>query len=174
MGRDAIKACQNIWYQKRIEAAKYNDKLSSREGAAEVLGMSVSSLADTELGLQKTMPVDKAVRMADEYHAPELLNYYCMNECPIGCRQSISDSVIDIDRLTVKVLATIRLDQLSDIKNRLLDIAADGVISKDEMEKFIQIDKELSDYSRILSEIHILSESLKNGRYYDERREEAS
>ena len=61
MGRDATKAAGNPWYEARMEAAKYDGRLSSREGAAELLGMSVSALADAELGLYKVMPADKAV-----------------------------------------------------------------------------------------------------------------
>lgn len=70
MGRDATKAAGNPWYQARKKAAEYDDRLCSRESAAEQLGMSVSSLADAELGNTKFMPVDKAVLMADRYNAP--------------------------------------------------------------------------------------------------------
>ena len=52
MGRDATKAAGNVWYEARMNAAKYDDRLRSREGAAERLGMSVSSIADAELGLR--------------------------------------------------------------------------------------------------------------------------
>lgn len=69
MGRDATKAAGNPWYQARKKAAEYDDRLCSRESAAEQLGMSVSSLADAELGNTKFMPVDKAVLMADRYNA---------------------------------------------------------------------------------------------------------
>lgn len=58
MGRDATKAAGNPWYQARKKAAEYDDRLCSRESAAEQLGMSVSSLADAELGNTKFMPVD--------------------------------------------------------------------------------------------------------------------
>ena len=84
MGRDAIKAGENPCFQCRKEAAKYNDKLNSREGAAEMLGVSVSSLADYELGITKVIPVDKVVLMAELYNAPELKAWYCTTECPIG------------------------------------------------------------------------------------------
>ena len=50
----------------------YNERLYSREGAAELLGISVSTLADYELGNTKVVPVDKVVLMADLYNAPEL------------------------------------------------------------------------------------------------------
>ncbi len=70
MGRDATKAAGNPWYEARMRAAKYNGKLASREGAAEMLGMSVSAVADTALGLTKCMPVEEAVLMADLYNGP--------------------------------------------------------------------------------------------------------
>lgn len=132
MGRDATKALGNPWYEARKNAAKYDERLLSREGAAEMLGMSVSSVADAELGLTKCMPVDKAVLMADLYKAPHLLNHYCLNECPIGCRHCISEEVSDIDRVTVKLLRNLKVDDLEDMKEKLLDIAEDGVISESE------------------------------------------
>ena len=61
----------------------YNERLYSREGAAELLGISVSTLADYELGNTKVVPVDKVVLMADLYNAPELKTGYCKYECPI-------------------------------------------------------------------------------------------
>ena len=51
MGRDAMKAGENPCFRCRKEAAKYNDKLSSREGAAEALGVSASSLCELEANL---------------------------------------------------------------------------------------------------------------------------
>ena len=68
MGRGATKAAGNVWYEARMEAAKWNDKLLSRAGAAEALNMSEDAVKDAELGLNKCMPVDKAVLMADLYN----------------------------------------------------------------------------------------------------------
>ena len=50
MGTNPTKAADNIYCRCRKEAAKYNDKLNSRDGAAELLGISASTLADYELG----------------------------------------------------------------------------------------------------------------------------
>lgn len=83
------KQGENVWFACRKRASMYNDKLNSREGAAELIGVSPSSLADYELGITKVVPVDKAVIMSDVYNSPELLAYYCHNECPIGCRVKI-------------------------------------------------------------------------------------
>ena len=74
---------QNVYFQARKKAAAYNERLWSREGAAELLGISASTLADYELGNTKVVPVDKVVLMADLYKTPELITGYCMRECPV-------------------------------------------------------------------------------------------
>lgn len=57
MGATPSKALENIYFRYRKEASIYNDKLKSREGASELLGISPSSLADYELGNTKVVPV---------------------------------------------------------------------------------------------------------------------
>jgi len=147
MSREATKAIGNPWYEARKRAAEYDDRLLSREGAAELLGMSVSAVADAELGLTKTMPVDKAVLMADLYNAPELLHYYCMKECPIGGCMQLSDAVRTIDRVTVELLSEIKKSRLKELKDKLLKIAKDGKISEDEIPDV----EELMDYVAMIS-----------------------
>lgn len=61
MGAAATKAVGNVYYEARKKAAMYNDRLSSREGAAEALGISPSTLADYELGLTKFVPVENVM-----------------------------------------------------------------------------------------------------------------
>lgn len=65
MGRDCSKASGNVYFEARKAAAEYDDRLYSREKAAELLGVSVSTLADYENGNTKFVPVDKVVLMAD-------------------------------------------------------------------------------------------------------------
>lgn len=109
MGRDAAKACENQCFRCRKEAAKHNDKLGSREGAAELLGISVSSLADYELGNTKVIPVDKVVLMADIYNAPELMAWYCSSECLIGKSLEMpSPEIASVERTTMKLLKQLR------------------------------------------------------------------
>ena len=158
MGREARKAAGNPWYEARKKAAEYDDRLCSREGAAERLGMSVSAVADALLGLTKCMPVDKAVLMADLYNAPQLLNYYCLHECPIGCRHSISDEVVDIDRVTVKLLKGLRVDKLEEIKDSLLDIAEDGKITDDEKPELKEVLDYLDSLAKTVSELKTIGE----------------
>ena len=151
MGRGATIASNNVWYKARIEAAKTNDKLSSRFGAADEAGMSEDAIKNTELGLEKQMPVDKAVILADLYNAPHLLNHYCLHECPIGKNKPFCDEVLSIEHVTVKLLKNLRVEQLEDIKDRLVDIAEDGEISEDELEELDDIVKYLDKITKSIS-----------------------
>lgn len=163
MGRDATKAAGNPWYQARKKAAEYDDRLCSRESAAEQLGMSVSSLADAELGNTKFMPVDKAVLMADRYNAPWLLNHYCLNECPIGCRHSLSDEVVGIERVTVKLLKSLKTENARRCQgSRSLTSAADGKITEDEKSALQDVLAYLDDLAKTVSELKTIGEMALN------------
>ncbi len=163
MGREATKAAGNPWYEARKKAAEYDERLCSREGAAERLGMSVSAVADAELGLSKCMPPDKAVLMADLYKAPHLLNHYCLHECPIGCRHSLSEEVLNIDRVTVKLLKRLEVGQLDSVKNKLLDIAEDGIISEDEKPEMEEVVAYLDELAKTISELKTIGRIALNG-----------
>ena len=59
MGNDSTKINENIYFKCRKEAALYDERLRSRESAADLLGVSPSSLADYELGNTKVVTVDR-------------------------------------------------------------------------------------------------------------------
>lgn len=114
MGNSSMKSVENVYFRCRKEAARYNDKLNSRESTCELLGVSVSSLADYELGNTKVVPVDKVVLMADLYNAPQLLNNYCATECPIGCRRKLPTEVQPIELTTLRLLELCSNGKLAD------------------------------------------------------------
>ena len=87
MPKMATKAADNVFYKARMEAAKWNDKLSSREGAAEVTGLDRTRIAYIELGTITPYP-EEILILADCYNAPELCNHYCARMCPIGCQNT--------------------------------------------------------------------------------------
>lgn len=165
MGRTATKANSNICFRCRKEASAYNDKLSSREGAAELLGLSVSSLADYELGVTKVIPVDKIVLMADLYNAPELKVWYCSQECPIGkdCGFLPSDSVSTVERTTMKLLKILKNDDVDDVKTRLIEIAADGVIANDEKAALAEILQYLDSLIKAAGELKLIGTKVLKG-----------
>ncbi len=71
MGKGSINENTNVYFRARKNAATYNERLYSREGAAEILGISVSTLADYEFGNTKVVPVDKLVFMAEMYNGKQ-------------------------------------------------------------------------------------------------------
>lgn len=104
MGNGGTKENQNVYFRARKQAAMYNERLSSREGAAEMLGISPSTLADYELGITKFVPVDKVVLMADLYNCPELRTGYCKYECPIGKHIPLATSVSGIEGIALRLM----------------------------------------------------------------------
>lgn len=56
---------ENVYFECRKRAAIHNERLNSRAGAAEILGISESTLAHYELGITKNIPVDLPERTTD-------------------------------------------------------------------------------------------------------------
>ena len=158
MARDAIKSNGNVWFDARILAAMGNERLNSREGAAEAIGCSVDTIRRIETGLCKTMEVENAVLLSDLYNRPDLKNHYCLNECPIGRNRPISDDMEEIDRVAVKLTQILRKETVQGIKHKLQDIAADGKITDDEIKDFIEVVDELRELSRIISQVELLKD----------------
>lgn len=152
MGRRPTKAADNPFCIARVEAAKYNERLYSKEGAAELLGVSVSTLSDYELGVTKVVPPDMVLKMSDLYNAPELENYYCTEMCPLGCEMPKAE-ILDIDRITVKALSVFR--HLDKTKEKLLDITEDGIISNEEKPELEQVLSELEELEQVTQNLKI-------------------
>lgn len=154
MENECMNCGGSIYFQCRKEAAKYNDRLSSREGASEILNVSVSSLSNYELGLTP-VPTDVVVRMADLYGAPELEACYCKNDCPIGKRHSMATKVRGIEQITCSLLNNTDDDLLHGIKKELLNIAADGKLDPAEEESLKSIVSKLSKLSDDVMELRM-------------------
>lgn len=164
MGRDAMRASGNRCFQCRKEAAKYNDALSSRERAADLLGVSVSSLAEYENGITKVIPVDKVVLMAELYNAPELKAWYCTSECPIGRGFPMpTGDISSVERTTMKLLKQLRQSDVQSVKESLVDITADGVISDDEKAELADILSYLDELIKAAGELRLIGSKVMNG-----------
>ena len=161
MGAAATKAVGNVYYEARKKAAMYNDRLSSGEGAAEALGISPSTLADYELGLTKFVPVENVIRMADVYNAPQLKPHYCKNVCPIGCEMPVATEETSIELATLRMLKAFDEGKIDEVKDRLVEIASDGVIDDDEKADFKKIMGFLDKLSHSISEIRIIAEKCE-------------
>jgi transcriptional regulator with XRE-family HTH domain len=151
---------ENVYKHYRLRAAQYNEALSSREKASELLGISPSSLANYELGITKTVPVDMVVMMADLYKAPELRNLYCKHECPIGRFRTLATEAKDLESITVRIINSLDDDEIRGMKKELLTIAADGKITEDEQGDFKKILDRLDGIASEISELKILAEKI--------------
>lgn len=154
---------ENVYFAARKAAAMYNDKLYSREGASELLGLSPSTLADYELGNTKVVPVDKVVLMADLYNAPELKTGYCKNECPIGREMSLATKQKGIEGIALRLLKEFSPSKIDRISEELIDIAEDGIISEDERPRMREVLQSLDKLSEVISELKIAGEKAMGG-----------
>lgn len=163
MGKAPMNENNNMYFKARKKAAAYNERLYSREGAAELLGISVSTLADYELGNTKVVPVDKVVLMADLYNAPELITWYCMRECPVHGFLTLATEEKSIQGIALRLLRGFNEDELKSMKEDLIEITEDGIISSDEIPKLKTILEKLEKMAEIISEMKITSEKYIKG-----------
>lgn len=139
MGNDCTKENTNVYFCARKEAATHNPALYARDRAAEMIGVSMSTLADYELGVTKVVPVDKVVLMADLYDHPELKTGYCKHECPIGKDFPVKTKVGGLEGITLRVLKSLDETEITEMRNTLIDIASDGQIDESEKEELQKI-----------------------------------
>lgn len=158
MGRGSTKGNENVYFVARKRAAMYNERLYSREGAAELLGISVSTLADYELGNTKVVPVDKVVLMADLYNAPELKTGYCKHECPICSYLPVATEAKDLEGIALRLMKRLDCDELNRIKKELVDITEDGIIDETEKPELKKILAFLDEVAESISELKIVGE----------------
>ncbi len=73
----------NIFYQARMRAAARNTDFESRASTEVLVGISSTRLYQIERGLREPHR-DELLIMAKKYEAPELLEAYCREMCPVG------------------------------------------------------------------------------------------
>ena len=136
MGKKATKAADNMYYLARCEAAETNPDFSSREKAAELVGIDRTRLARIELDTIAPYP-EEVKAMSEAYNTPELCNSFCARECPLG-RNNVSEvDIVDFDRLALKVLGSLK--DIDTLRASLISISEDGIISEDERPAFQDI-----------------------------------
>ena len=136
MGKKATKAADNMYYIARYEAAKENEDFTSREKAAEIVGIDRTRLARIELDTIVPYP-EEVLAMARTYNCPELCNSYCARECSIGKTSVKEVTIDDFDRLALKVLGSLR--DIDDLRMSLIAISEDGIITEGERPAFNDI-----------------------------------
>jgi len=146
MGRKSIREDKSVYFKAREEAGL------TRAQASELIGsMTESRLEKIETGKVAIYPED-VVDLANAYKRQDLCNYYCTHECKIGQKTVPEVKISSLPEIVLGMLSA--LNSLNNQKERFIDITADGVISDDELEDFLAIQKQLE-------QIDMTVESLK-------------
>lgn len=151
------KQNENPYFACRKQAAIYNDSLNSREKTAEMLGISVSTLSNYEVGIT-VPPVDIIMMMADLYRAPQLKAMYCKNQCLIGKEMPIAVCSGRIDNIAVRIIKQFNENRIESIVERLIGIAEDGKVSSDEAETLKSVCSELDEIMKTAWELRLIQE----------------
>ena len=69
--------------------------------------------------------------MADKYKSPELCNYYCSNQCPIGQQYVPEIKMKELPQIILETVAS--LNKMNKKQERLIEITAHGIIDNDEL-----------------------------------------
>lgn len=147
MGRKSTKDNKNI-YQEIRESLDL-----TREKASELLEFISSDRIEKIESEKSNARPEEILKMAEVYDKPELTNYFCSHECPIGKKYVDPIEYKDLSQITLEMLAT--LNSLDKQKNRLIEITVDGKISEDELEDFKIIKKQLDDMSKTISSLSL-------------------
>lgn len=157
MGRKSTKENKNIYHISREEANL------SREAAAEQMEF-ISSDRIEKIENETSVPhPDEILAMAQCYKNPSLCNYYCSHECPIGQEYVPEVTAKDLSVITLEMLST--LNTLSREKDRLIDIAADGQITDDEIPDFLEIKNHLEKMSLSIESLKLwVEQTIASGK----------
>ena len=156
MGRASTKENKNKYQLAREELGL------SREKASDLLEVIPPERIE-KIENERSLPhPDEVLVMSQKYKKPSLCNYYCSNECPIGKEYVPEVQIKELSAIVIEMLAS--LNSVNKTKDRLIEIAADGVISDDEIDDFIHIQEELERISITVETLQLWAEKmLANG-----------
>ena len=151
MARVSTKENKNVYHIAREEHGY------SREKAAELTGLEPFKIERIENEKIVPTPAD-VLSMAKAYKNPQLCNYYCANECPIGMKYVPEVHVKDLSQVILEMLAS--LNSMNRKRERLIEITADGVIENEELADFVNIKKELERISITVDALQLWTEQM--------------
>ena len=131
MPRRSVREDKNIYFQSR-EAAE----LTREEASEKSEFMSEDRIERIESGKSVPHP-DEVLAMAKAYGDPFLVNRFCSGECPIGKKYVPELTDAELSSIVLSIIDSV--NGLSERKDRLIGITADGVISEEERGDFEKI-----------------------------------
>lgn len=135
-----------------------NMGLSREEATKRLDGISYERLYNIEHGKTRPTPEDILV-MAKGYGDPTLCNIFCSQHCRIGQEYVPHVEVGELPSITLGIVAT--LNKLEDMKERLIEICADGSIGESEQTDFEEIQAKLEQLSLSVEALQLWTEKVK-------------
>lgn len=152
MARKSVKENKNIYQITR----EHLDL--TREEASELL-VTLSPERIEKIENQRAMPhPDEVLRMSDKYKQPDLCNYFCANQCPIGQQYVPEIQIKDLSQIVLETIASLNAVQKK--KDRFIEITVDGQITEDELADFVAIQKELEKISIAVETLQLWCERM--------------
>ena len=152
MPKVSTKENKNAYFQRREELRL------TRDQASELLE-SIPPERIEKIENERVDPhPEEILIMADKYKSPELCNYYCANQCPIGQQYVPEVKIRDLSQIVLKMIDS--LNEVQDNQKRLINITSDGVIGDDEIEDFVSIQDQLEKISITIEALQLWSEQM--------------
>lgn len=152
MARKSTRENKNL-YQRTRESLGL-----TREEASDLL-VTMSPERIEKIESERSMPhPDEVLLMSDAYKQPNLCNYYCANQCPIGQQYVPEVKIKDLSQIVLETLAS--LNTMQQKKDRLIEITVDGHISGDELADFVRIQEELEKISVAMETLQLWCERM--------------
>ena len=165
MARKSTRENKNI-YQRTREGLEL-----TREQASELM-VTMSPERIEKIENERSMPhPDEVLLMSDQYKQPDLCNYYCANQCPIGAQYVPEIKIKDLSQIVLETIAS--LNAMQKKKDRLIEITVDGEITDDELEDFVQIQQELEKISVAVETLQFWCERMLDTGAIDREQYEA-
>lgn len=143
-----------------VEARKQSN-LTQAKASEAMQTISEDRLARLETG-KITMTPNDVLEMANTYKRPDLCNYYCTHECPIGKNTLSEIKPQQLSNIILKMVAS--LNTVETEKNALIEITSDGQISENELKDFARIQMELNEISSTVEALKLwVKEMIANG-----------
>ena len=152
MARVSTKENKNIYHKTR-------EGLQLSREAASTLLESIAPERIEKIENERSLPYpDEVLVMAEKYKQPNLCNYYCANQCPIGQQYVPEIKVKDLSQIVLETIASLNAMQRQ--KERLIEITVDGHISGDELADFVHIQEELEKISVAVETLQLWCERM--------------
>lgn len=131
MPRRSVKEEKNVYFRSRESA-----DLTREEASEKTEFLSEDRIERIESGKSAPHP-DEVLAMAKAYGDPLLVNRYCSGECPIGKKYMPEVTDAELSSIVLNIIDSV--NGLSERKDRLIGITADGVITEEERPDFEKI-----------------------------------